>query len=89
MVEKFCGVDLHLDLLVATILSDQTKETKHFTNDPDDIDKLKDWLKTHECTRAVLESINIYWIPLYLSLEEAGFNVTHFLHFKSVLLRSR
>jgi len=76
-MEKVCGVDVHRDLLVATILSGETeeKETRHFENNPDDIDNLKDWLKTRECKRAVMESTSVYWVPLYLALEEAGFNV--------------
>jgi len=74
MSEQFCGVDVHRDLLVATILSSSTKETKRFVNDANDINKLKDWLKTHECKRAVMESTSIYWVPLYLALEEAGFD---------------
>ena len=75
MIEKVCGVDVHRDLLVATILSGETetKETRNFVNDPDNIDKLKDWLRTHECNRAVMESTSIYWVPLYLALEESGF----------------
>ena len=68
MVEKFCGVDVHRDLLVATILNDQTKETKHFENDANDIDKIREWLKVNECKRAVMESTSIYWVPLYLAL---------------------
>lgn len=75
MIEKACGVDVHRDLLVATILSDQTKESKHFVNDSNDINKLKDWLKAHECKHAVMESTSVYWVPLYLALEEAGFDV--------------
>lgn len=74
-MEKVCGVDVHRDLLVATILSGEIKETKHFVNDANDIEKLKEWLKTNECKRTVMESTSIYWVPLYLALEEAGFNV--------------
>lgn len=74
-MEKVCGVDVHRDLLVATILNDRTKETRKFTNDPDDIDKLREWLKTNECKRAVMESTSIYWVPLYLALEESSYNV--------------
>jgi len=37
MSEQFCGVDVHRDLLVATILSSSTKETKRFVNDANDI----------------------------------------------------
>ena len=76
-MEKVCGVDVHRDLLVATILSGETenKETRHFVNDSENIDKLKDWLRTHECNRAVMESTSVYWVPLYLALEESGFDV--------------
>lgn len=77
MIEKFCGVDVHRDLLVATILNGQTqeKQTRHLQNDANDIDKLREWLKTNECKNAVMESTSIYWVPLYLALEEAGYNV--------------
>ncbi len=75
MSEPVCGVDVHRDLLVATILSDSSKETRSFVNDANDINNLKDWLKTHKCKRAVMESTSIYWVPLYLALEEAGFDV--------------
>ena len=72
-MEKVCGVDVHRDLLVATILCGESKETKHFENSSDDIEKLKEWLKTQGCKRAVMESTSIYWVPLYLALEESGF----------------
>jgi len=74
IIERFCGIDVHRDLLVVTILNDKTKETKRFVNDQDDINNLKNWLKTHECKRAVMESTSIYWVPLYLALEESGFD---------------
>ncbi len=76
-MEKLCGVDVHRDLLVATILSGEgeSKETRHFVNDSDYIEKLKEWLKERECKRAVMESTGVYWVPLYLALEETGFDV--------------
>jgi transposase len=76
-MEIVCGVDVHRDLLVATILGGETegKETRHFVNDADDIDKLKEWLKGCECKRVVMESTGVYWVPLYLALEETGFDV--------------
>jgi transposase len=73
-MEKVCGVDVHRDLLVATLLCGESKKTKHFENSSDDIEKLKEWLKKQECKRAVMESTSIYWVPLYLALEESGFN---------------
>jgi len=75
MFETVCGIDVHRDLLVSTILNSELKETRRFVNDQDDINNLKNWLKTHECKRAVMESTSIYWVPLYLALEEASFDV--------------
>lgn len=75
MTEPVCGIDVHRDLLVATILNDQLKETRRFVNDQDDINSLKNWLKTHTCKRAAMESTSIYWVPLYIALEEAEFDV--------------
>jgi transposase len=77
LIEKFCGIDVHRDLLVTTILNGQTqeKQTRRFQNNPDDIDKIREWLKTNECRKAVMESTSIYWISLYLALEEADFEV--------------
>lgn len=74
LTEKFCGVDVHRDLLVATILDQETKHTRDFQNSPDDIDRLKEWLKNNNCKQAVMESTSIYWVTLYTALEEAGFN---------------
>ena len=75
MSERFCGVDVHRDSLVATILGDSLKEAKRYVNDSDGINGIKEWLKKHECNRALMESSGIYWVPLYLALEDAGFDV--------------
>jgi|WetSurMetagenome_2_1015567.scaffolds.fasta_scaffold14151_3 transposase len=74
--EKTCGIDVHRDLLVATILNGENQQTKRFINDANDINNLKTWLKTNECNQAVMESTSIYWVPLYLGLEESKFDVT-------------
>jgi len=73
--ELGCGVDVHRDMLVATIIGDSLKETKRFMNDVDGINGLKEWLKGHGCGRVVMESSGIYWVSLYLALEDAGFDV--------------
>jgi transposase len=70
-----CGVDVHRDLLVATIISDSSKETKRLVNDTDGINSIKEWLTKHECKRVVMESSGVYWVALYLALEDAGFEV--------------
>jgi len=76
MEDTACGVDVHKDLLVVTILISSSKETRRFTNDVDGINNLKEWLKANECKRVVMESSGIYWISLYLALEDAGFDVS-------------
>lgn len=70
-----CGVDVHKDELVATIVGDSLKETKRCMNDVDGISSLEKWLKDHGCSRVVMESSGIYWVSLYLAFEDAGFNV--------------
>jgi transposase len=72
MSERVCGVDVHRDSLVATIISEPSKETRRFVNDVDDINSMKEWLNEHECRRVAMESSGIYWVPLYLALEEAS-----------------
>lgn len=64
-------------MLVATVLTeDKSKETKRFVNDEEGIDTFKGWLKASECNQAVMESTSVYWVPLYLSLEESKFEVS-------------
>jgi len=74
MEQKVCGIDIHRDTLVATIL-DQTnhKQTQTFQNSQTDIEQLKNWLKTNNCTNVVMESTGSYWITLYITLEDAKF----------------
>jgi transposase len=72
MSERVCGVDVHRDSLVATIISESFKETRRFVNDLDGINSMKEWLNEQGCRRVAMESSGIYWVPLYLALEEAN-----------------
>jgi len=76
MADMACGVDVHRDFLVATVVGDSLKETGRFTNDVDGINNLKVWIKRCGCNRVVMESSGIYWVSLYLALEDAGFDVS-------------
>ena len=76
MGESACGVDVHRDLLVATIIDVSSKASKRFENDVDGINGLKDWLETEGCRCVVMESSGVYWVALYLALEDAGFDVS-------------
>ena len=60
MSERVCGVDVHSDSLVATIMGDSLKEAGRFINDADGINGVKEWLKQYGCNRVVMESSGIY-----------------------------
>jgi transposase len=70
------GLDVARDEVVATILGDGFKETKTFGVSVEELSKLKLWLKEKSCTRVVMESTAVYWVPIYASLEESSFKVT-------------
>ena len=74
MLDKACGVDVHKDLLVATILGDAFKESRKFSNSLKGFDRLKGWLRECGCNHVVMESSGVYWMALYCALEDE-FNV--------------
>jgi len=74
MEQKVCGIDVHRDTLVATILDNTNhKQTRTFTNNTIETQELKDWLKTNNCQNIVMESTGSYWTTLFITLEDAGF----------------
>jgi len=70
-----CGLDIAKEEIVATILTDNFKETRKFGVHIDELFELKKWLKEQNCTKAVMESTGVYWVPIYASLEESEFKV--------------
>ncbi|MDR2203858.1 MAG: IS110 family transposase [Nitrososphaerota archaeon] len=74
MEQKVCGIDVHRDLLVTTIL-DQTgqKQTQTFQNSLTDMEQLKNHLRNNNCLDVVMESTGSYWTTLYMILEDANF----------------
>jgi transposase len=74
MEQKVCGIDVHRDTLVATILdSTNHKQTQTFQNNTTDMENLKNWLKTNNTIDVVMESTGSYWTTLYMTLEDANF----------------
>jgi len=75
MSEKFCEIDVHRDTLVATILDGQTQEEQiqKSQNHQTDIVQLQNWLQQNQCQKVTIASPGIFWVVLYLALEEAGF----------------
>ena len=73
--DKACGVDVHRDSIVATILSRKgTKVQQVFGTTISELFEFRDWLMSNECNAVALESTGTYWIPIYSILEE-GFEV--------------
>jgi transposase len=69
MIRRACGVDVHRDNFVATILTSRGCETRDFEKSLEDVEAFKAWLKTKKCRAVVMESTGVYWIPLYAALE--------------------
>jgi transposase len=71
-----CGVDIHKNFIVATIVSTAnskskmaTYKTKRFSTFNDDLTSFKDWLIEENCLELCMESTGKYWIPVYNVLE--------------------
>lgn len=70
-----CGIDVHKKFVVATIAATDknnvtTYSTKQFNTYSRDLQKLKEWLSSHDCNEVCMESTGKYWIPIYNILEE-------------------
>jgi len=70
MIQRACGVDVHRDNFVATILTSRGCETRSFEKTVDEIEAFKAWLKAKKCRAVAMESTGVYWIPLYAALED-------------------
>jgi transposase len=68
--DKACGIDVHRDLLVATILSrggDKVQGT--FSTGYESLLLLKEWIESNGCRNVAFESTGVYWRQLYRVLE--------------------
>lgn len=74
-MDRVCGIDVHRDTYVATVLGDEFKETRSFEAAPEGMLALKDWMKGTGCSEVSMESTGVFWVPLYAALEEE-FKVT-------------
>ena len=70
-----CGLDVHKDLIVATIAStDKQGVTQYaqrsFSSQNYDLAHLKSWLLEYQCLNVAMESTGKYWIPVFNVLED-------------------
>ena len=76
LVQRACGIDVHLKVVVATIdgvgLERETRSFKTFTSS---LNELKEWLLSNGVTHVAMESTGVYWKPVYKILEGSIPNV--------------
>ena len=71
VVKVGCGIDVHKDIIVATVRrSTDEFETREFSSYTSSLKSLRDWCKTEGVTHIAMESTGIYWKPVFNVLEE-------------------
>lgn len=75
-MERVFGMDVHKDVLVTTIVTEEGEETRWSGVGVGDLKNLMEWLKEKKCLKGVMESSGIYWVPIYVTLIDNGFQVT-------------
>jgi len=75
-MEHVFGMDVHKDVLVTTIITEEGEETRWSGVGTADLQNLMEWLKQKKCMKGVMESTGIYWVPIYVTLIDNGFQVT-------------
>lgn len=76
LIQRACGIDVHLKVVVATIdgagIQRETRSFKTFTSS---LNELKEWLLSNGVTHVGMESTGVYWKPVYKVLEDSIPNV--------------
>lgn len=70
VVQRGCGIDVHKDVVVATISGEGLKtETRSYKTFSSSLTELKEWLLSNGITHVAMESTGVYWKPVYKVLE--------------------
>lgn len=76
LIQRACGIDVHLKVVVATINGvGLKKETRSFETFTRSLTELKEWLLSNGITHVAMESTGVYWKPIYKILEGCISNV--------------
>lgn len=69
-----CGVDVHRDMIQAYILKGLTDNHEvlraEFKTMPNNLEEFIQWLITNKCYHIAMESMGVYWRPVYEAIEE-------------------
>jgi transposase len=64
--DRVCGADVHKDLIVATIVSDDESPIQsEFGTTKSELERFKEWLVANKCKQVAFEATGVYWIPVY------------------------
>ncbi len=70
IIERGCGLDVHRDTVVATILGKRlVEETRTFGTYTSELQDLGAWLQSNRITHVAMESTGVFWKPVYNILE--------------------
>lgn len=76
LIQRACGIDVHLKVVVATIDGlGITRETRSFKTFTSSLNELKEWLLSNGITHVAMESTGVYWKPVHKVLEGSIPNV--------------
>jgi transposase len=69
--DRVCGADVHKDLIVATIASDDDgmPVQANFGTTKAELERFRNWLLAHKCEQVAFEATGVYWIPVYDALK--------------------
>ena len=71
VVKIGCGIDVHKDIIVATIRkNNEDYETREFNAYTSSLTSLRDWCKSEGVTHIAMESTGVYWKPVFNVLED-------------------
>ncbi len=69
VISHGCGMDIHKEVVVATVRTPDHQETREFKTFTSSLTEMGEWLKSLGITHVAMESTGIYWKPIYNVLE--------------------
>jgi len=70
VVSRGCGIDVHKEVIVITVRGEGLREeTFTYSTFTEELEKMRDMLKSKQITHIAMESTGVYWKPLYNILE--------------------
>lgn len=87
IIDRGCGLDVHRDTVVATVMGRGLKtETRTFGTTTSSLNELGEWLESLKVTDGAMESTGVYWKPVLHVLRSFPLNliVVNARHIKNV-----